>query len=183
MLLLKIPPVEYYDEETDLFSYSGERTIQLEHSLISISKWESRWHKPYLAERQPTREESIDYIRCMTITPNVSDEEYERIEDAQMAEVSAYILNPMSATEVSKRQRKEGVARKKESVTSEKIYSWMIGLNIPLECQKWHLNRLFALIDLCDAQNSPPKKKSKRELLEENKALNQARRAQANSKG
>ena len=76
MLLLKIPPVEYYDEENDLFSYSGERTIQLEHSLISISKWESRWHKPYLAEAQRTREESIDYIRCMTITPNVPDEEY-----------------------------------------------------------------------------------------------------------
>lgn len=183
MLLLKIPPVEYYDEDTDLFSYSGERTIQLEHSLISISKWESKWHKPYLADTKHSREESIDYIRCMTITPNVSDEEYERIGDTQMEEVTAYILNPMSATETPKRQRKEGAAIKKSSVTSEKIYSWMIGLNIPLECQKWHLNRLFALIDLCDAQNSPPKKKSKRELLEENKALNQARRAQANSKG
>ena len=183
MLLLKIPPVEYYDEENDLFSYSGERTIQLEHSLISISKWESRWHKPYLAEERRTMEESIDYIRCMTITPNVPDEEYQRIGDAQMDEVSAYILDPMSATEVSRRQKKEGVARRKDVVTSEKIYSWMIGLNIPLECQKWHLNRLFALIELCDAQNAPPKKKSKRELIEENKALNQARRAQANSKG
>ena len=100
-----------------------------------------------------------------------------------MAEVTAYILDPMSATEISRRQRKEGAARRKDAVTSEKIYSWMIGLNIPLECQKWHLNRLFALIELCDAQNSPQKKKSKRELLEENKALNQARRAQANSKG
>ena len=180
MLRITIPAVEKFDEAKGEFIYSAERTLQLEHSLISLSKWESKWCKPFLSKDGFTVEETIDYIKCMTITQNVPPEVYDNITNEIIQEVSAYIEAPMTATWFSK---EHGGPPSRETVTSELIYYWMIALQIPFECEKWHLNRLLTLIRVCNVKNTPPKKRSKRDIMSRNKALNEARRQQLNTNG
>ena len=179
MLKVTIPSIELYDERINEFFTTKEQTIQIEHSLVSLSKWESKWGKPFLTKEEKTHEESIDYIRCMTITQNVDDNVYKLIGQGIIEEVSRYIEAPMTAT-VFNTENKNG---SREIITAEIIYYWMIALNIPFECQKWHLNRLLALIKVCDIKNTPSKKMSKREIMERNRSLNLARREALNTKG
>ena len=179
MLKVTIPSVEFYDERINEFFTTKEQTIQIEHSLVSLSKWESKWGKPFLTKEEKTHEESIDYIRCMTITQNVDDNDYKLIGQGIIEEISRYIEAPMTAT-VFNTENKNG---SREIITAEIIYYWMIALNIPFECQKWHLNRLLALIKVCDIKNTPSKKMSKREIMDRNRSLNLARREALNTKG
>ena len=178
MLLLTIPPIEMFNEKTSEFVYSKETKISLEHSLVSLSKWESRWNKPFLSKDNKTLEETIDYIRCMTITQNVDPEVYFRLTDENINTINKYIESPMTATTFS-----DNGHSSREIITSELIYYWMISLNIPMECQKWHLNRLLTLIRVCNIKNAPAKKMSRREIMNRNAALNAARRKQLNTKG
>lgn len=182
MLQLKIQlSPEMWDSGAGAFIPPKYRTITLEHSLVSLSKWESKWCKPFLDDkRKMTTEESIDYIRCMTLTQNVPPDTYDYISDENIDEVTKYITAPMTATWFT--DEKKG-GRNREIVTSELIYYWMISLNIPLDCQKWHLNRLMTLIRVCNVKNAPPKKMSKRATASKYAALNAARRQQYNSKG
>lgn len=183
MLTITIPAVELWDEAKQEFvGLQKEQTIQLEHSLISISKWESKWCKAFLTNKQKTREEMLDYVRCMTITPNVDPDIYKYLSNENILEINKYIEAPMTATCISEDKASKGGSR--EVVTSELIYYWMIALQIPLdECQKWHLNRLLTLIKVCNVKNQPPKKTSKKDLLNRNAALNAARRKQFNTTG
>ena len=178
MLLLTIPPIEMFNEKTSEFVYSKETKISLEHSLVSLSKWESRWNKPFLSKDNKTLEETIDYIRCMTITQNVDPEVYFRLTDENINTINKYIESPMTATTFS-----DNGHSSREIITSELIYYWMISLNIPMECQKWHLNRLLTLIRVCNIKNQPPKQMGKQELMRRNAAINEARRKKLNSKG
>lgn len=180
MLEIVIPEIEMYDEKENQFFYTKRYTLQLEHSLLSLSKWESRWCKPFLSKTTMTIEESIDYIRCMTLTQNVDPAAYSYIRNPVMQEVTKYIEAPMTATVFSKTTNHK---LNREIVTAEIIYYWMIALGIPFECQKWHLNRLLTLINVCNIKNHPQKKMSKRELFEKNRALNAARRGNLNSSG
>lgn len=180
MLTITIPAVEMFDEKTQEFFTTKEQTLQLEHSLVSLSKWESKWCKVFLSKEEKTSEETIDYIRCMTITQNVDPNVYNRLTRSNIQEINKYIEAPMTATTFYNDDQK---GRGRETVTSELIYYWMIALNIPMECQKWHLNRLLTLIRVCNIKNSPPKKMSRREIMNRNAALNAARRKQLNSKG
>ena len=179
MLTLTIPSIEQWDEANERFVWTKEYTLQLEHSLVSLSKWESKWQKPFLSKEERTSEESIDYIRCMTITQNVEPEAYKYITSENIKAVTDYLEAPMTATTF--RDEKKGLNR--EIVTAEVIYYWMVTLNIPFECQKWHLNKLIALIKVCDLKSQPPKKMSKRENMSRQAALNAARRRSTNSKG
>ena len=180
MLQITIPSVEEYDEVNNEFTVSKECVLQLEHSLVSLSKWESKWHKPFLIKGDKTNEESIDYIRCMTVTQNVSPEVYDHITQVIINEVVAYIEAPMTATTFS--QNDKNIVNR-EVITAEIIYYWMVALNIPFECQKWHLNRLLTLINVCNIKNQPPKKMSKAEMFSRNRALNEARRRTLNTPG
>lgn len=180
MIQITIPSVELWDEENQVFITSKEYTLQLEHSLVSISKWESKWNKVFLSKEDKTYEETIDYIKCMTITQNIPDEAYRYITENNIKQIEEYISAPMTATWFAK-EKTTGIPR--EKVTSELIYYWMISLNIPFECQKWHLNRLLTLIRVCNVKNTPPKKMSKRSLMQRNAALNAARRKQYNTTG
>lgn len=182
MLQITVPAVEFYDEIKEEFITAKEQTLQLEHSLVSLSKWEETWNKAFLGKQEKSREESLDYIRCMTITKNVDPEVYGRLTEKNIQEINDYISKPMTAVYFADDKDKNGRSSR-EVVTSEVIYYWMISLNIPFECQKWHLNKLLALIKVCNIKNSPPKKRSKRELMSQNAALNAARRKQLNSKG
>ena len=180
MLQITIPAVEQWDESVQEFVYSKPQTLQLEHSLISLSKWESKWHKPFLSKTEKTTEETIDYIRCMTLTQNVKPEVYSNLSVENILQVNEYIENPMTATTfIEDRDGKKS----REIVTAELIYYWMISLNIPVEFEKWHLNRLLTLIRVCNIKNQPPKKSSRREIMSRNAALNAARKRQLNTNG
>ena len=180
MLRITIPAAELWDEEQQQFVSTKEQTLQLEHSLVSLSKWESKWCKAFLSKNDKTAEETLDYVKCMTITPNVDPNVYNFLTPENIVEINAYIQAPMTATYFRDDKTAKG---SREVVTAELIYYWMIALNIPFECQKWHLNRLLALVKVCNIKNSPPKKYSKRELASRNAALNAARRKQLNTTG
>ena len=180
MLRITIPPFELFDSASNQFIQVKEQTLQLEHSLVSLSKWEAKWHKPFLSKEDKTNEEIIDYIRCMTITQNVDPMVYAGLTNSIMDEISAYINDSNTATWF-KDEHKAG--RSREIITSEVIYWWMIALNIPPEYQKWHLNRLLTLIRVCNEKNNPPKKMSRKELARQNRSLNEARKRALNTHG
>lgn len=180
MLRLVIPATEMYDEVKGEFVYAKEQTLQLEHSLVSLSKWESKWCKPFYSKKEKTLEETLDYIKCMTLTQNVNPEVYNQLTTTNIEEINQYIGAPMTATYFSD-NKVNGMSR--EQITAELIYYWMISLNIPFECQKWHLNRLITLIRVCSIKNAPPKKMSKNEIMNRNRALNAQRRQQLNTRG
>lgn len=180
MLRITIPSTEVYDEKTNRFFYTKETTLTLEHSLVSLSKWESRWKKPFLTKDDKTVVEIIDYIKCMTLTQNVNPTIYNFLTQENIDRVIAYIGDTMTATWFSKM---EPTKQSSEQVTSELIYYWMVALNIPFECQKWHLNRLFTLIRICNIKNQPPKKMSQTEIMNRYARQNAARRKKLHSKG
>ena len=181
MLRLTIPLTpEEWDEEKEEFIPSKVTTLQLEHSLVSISKWESKWHKAFLSNKDMTDEETLDYIKCMTLTQNVNPDVYEHLTADNILEIQEYIKNPMTATVFS--DRKAGKPSR-EIITSELIYYWMSALQIPFECQKWHINRLLTLIRIHNIKNSPPKKRGERETARSYAAMNAARRKQLNTRG
>lgn len=180
MLKIVIPATEQFDNATGTFLNTKEQTLQLEHSLVSLSKWESKWQKPFLSNEPKTLEESIDYIRCMTLTQNVSPDIYTVIPPNVIQEVSAYIDAPMTATTFNRNGNQRGGH---EIITAEIIYYWMIVSGIPFECQKWHLNRLLTLINVCAVKNQKPQKIPRSEQLARNRALNAARRKRFNTRG
>ena len=182
MLLITIPAEESWDDSKEEFVITRNAiTLQLEHSLVSLAKWESKWHKAFLSRNQKTADEILDYIKCMTITQNVNPETYNYLTKDNITQIQEYIDDPMTATFISENNNNSKGSR--ETVTAELIYYWMITSNIPVEFQKWHLNRLLTLIKVCGIKNSPPKKMSKRDIMRRNSAMNAARRKQLNSRG
>ena len=179
-LKIFIPEKEFYDAENNEFITVKETVLTLEHSLISITNWESKWHKPYLSKEEKTKEEIIDYIRCMTLTPKVDPIVYRCLTNDILNEIIEYIKNPMTATTITNKDKKIS----KELITNELIYYWMSELGIPFDpCQKWHLNRLFTLIEVCAIKKQPPKKMSKKDIMRRNSALNAQRRAKHHTRG
>lgn len=180
MLRITISIEEQWDEVAEKFIPAKEQTLQLEHSLVSLSKWESKWCKSFL-KNEKTDEEILDYVRCMTITQNVDPDIYNHLSSENIKQINEYISAPMTATKFFDTNPQKGTHR--ETITAELIYYWMIIFNIPFECQKWHLNRLLTLIEVCDRKNRPTKKMSRNEILQRNAALNRARREKLNTKG
>lgn len=184
MLKIIIPGDEQWDPGKEEFVQSRkDQPLQLEHSLVSISKWESKWCKPFLRKEPMTDEEIADYVRCMTLTQNVDPEVYRYLTSENIEQVNQYINAPMTATWFTEEKNSRRKGNGGEQVTSELIYYWMIALNIPPEYQKWHLNRLLTLIRVCNTKNQPAKKMNKRDILKRNAALNEARRQQLNTRG
>ena len=179
MLAITIPSIELFDERTQEFVITKEYKLQLEHSLVSIAKWEAKWHKPFLVKAERSSEEILDYIRCMTITQNIPDDAFKYLTNENIIAINNYIESPMTATVFGK-QEKSG---SKEIMTTEMIYYYMIACGIPFECQKWHFNRLITLINICNIKSQPPVKMNKRDLTARNKRLNQERRQRMNTKG
>lgn len=176
MLQITVPAKQIYDELTQTFIYTKEQTLTLEHSLVSLSKWESRWCKPFLTDKDKTSEETIDYIKCMTLTQNVNPYVYYAIDNDIVRQVQNYIDAPMTATwfNDTKTNKKDN-----EQLTNELLYYYMFSLGINMKCEKWHLNRLITLIRVYEAKNQKPKPMTP----EEQAALNAARRKKLNSKG
>jgi hypothetical protein len=183
MLEILVKKQELFNNDTNKFiNISKDTTICLEHSLVSISKWESKWHKPFLSKEKKTNEEIIDYIKCMTITQNIPNEVYSCLSNENFIEVNSYIENSMTATTFYSFGKCKKLSS--EVITSELIYYWMVSNNIPFECQKWHLNRLLTLIRICNNKNSASNNKMpKKDVAREYAAINAARKAKFNTKG
>jgi len=186
MLTITIPGVEVWDEAKQEFGSTKSQMLCLEHSLVSISKWESVWHKPFIGQTKRTVEETVSYIKCMTTTQNVDPKAYMMLTKDNLEDVSKYIDDSMTATWFVERKDIGTPPKNKEQVTSELIYYWMIALEIPFECQRWHLNRLLTLIRICNIKNNAGQKKGKknpREILSQNAAINAARRKELGTTG
>lgn len=190
-LKLVIKPKEGWDETKQEFVETKGITLCLEHSLVSLSKWESKYKRPYLKkDDKKTDEEIIEYIKCMTITQNVDDNVYSLLSVDDLKKINEYITDPMTATwfnENTPNNNQPQRRTKQEQITSELVYYWMFSYRIPMQCEKWHLNRLLTLIrifSIKDAEaNGKTNKMSKRDILSQNRALNAARRQALNSKG
>ena len=180
MLKITIPGVEEWDEERQVFLTTKETVLSLEHSLVSVSKWESKWHKHFIGNDNLTPEMLIDYVRCMTLTQNVDPDVYYAINDELMDEIVNYIKDSHTATWFSESNEKK---YSRDIITSEIVYYWMIALNIPMECQKWHLNRLLTLIRVCNEKNQPEKKMSPAEVMRRNREINEQRKRALGTKG
>ena len=180
MLKIETPETELWDEYNQRFILVKKQTLFLEHSLISLSRWESNWEKPFLKRNdKKTLVETIDYVRCMTINNNVDPNVYRVLTADNINNINAYVNAKKTATIVYEdKHRSTG-----ETVTSELIYYWMVSLGIPFECQKWHLNRLLTLIRVCNVKNSPGKKMGRNALLNRYASLNKKRREAMHSNG
>lgn len=179
MKTIVIPETERYDEETCEFVLINKQELQIEHSLISLSKWEEKWHKSFLATKEKTAIEWLDYFQCMTLTKNVDPIVYFNITDEIAQEIYEYINDPMTATVITDLNRKPN----KEIMTAEVIYYYMIALGIPFECRKWHLNKLMTLIAVCSIKNDAGKKMSKKDTINKYAELNRQRKKKYNTKG
>lgn len=180
MLTIVVPETEFFNEATNEFVYYKEQTLNLEHSLLSITKWEAKWKKPFLHTKDKTVEQAIDYVRCMTINKNVDAAIYLNLSKEVVNRINQYIEDPMTATTFPNENKKKSG----EIVTSELIYFWMLNYGIPFECEKWHLNHLLALIKVCSIKSqSSEKKMSNAEKLARYRDINKARRQALNTKG
>ena len=179
--IITVPEQEFFNNETNEFYTIKSTTFKIEHSLVAIAKWESKWHIAFLDDKvEKTPEMMIDYIRCMTISQNVDPKIYDHLPQTVIAEINDYIGDPMTATTFN--DMNKGVNRG-EFVTNELVYYWMIAQNIPLECEKWHFNRLMTLIRICGEKNKDPKKMNRRDILNRKRSLNEARKRAHNTRG
>lgn len=179
MLIITVPGVELFDEVSKEFKTTTDFVLDIEHSLVSLSKWESKYEKPFLGREQKTNAEVIGYIQCMTLTPDVPSEVYRRLSSENLEAVNTYINAKMTATWFA--EDKSKISR--EVITAEVIYYWIISANVPLECETWHLNRLFTLIRVISEKNAPKKKMSMNEIAARNHSINEQRRAQLGTRG
>lgn len=180
MLPIHIPGGELWDEENNLFQKIPKRTVMLEHSLLSISEWESKWHKPFLSKEEKTTEETYDYIRCMCVSHDLLTAEIRALPEDETKRINDYITDSMTATTFSRNNQ----SNSREIITSEVIYYMMIRFGIPFDpCQKWHINRLLTLVRICAIKEGSEKKMGRNEILAQNAMLNAQRRAAMHSKG
>lgn len=180
MLKIIIKSEELYDESYNTFTDIEGFELELEHSLLSLSKWESKFQKPFLSAGEMSTDEIIYYVMCMIITPNITEKMVHDSSDQIFGPVNEYINSPESATTFGNLPKKTGPA---EVITSELIYYWLVMFSIPFECESWHLNRLFSLIRICNVKNQPAKKMGRNELAQRNRELNERRKAELGTKG
>ena len=180
MLKIIVPGDEFFDEETEQFTTVGDVVLELEHSLVSLSKWESEFEKAFLGPAEKTSEEVIGYVKAMTLTPDVPSEVFSRLTAQNFNDVNSYIESKQSATTFGVMPETKG---KGEIVTGELIYYWLVAFQIPFECEEWHLNRLFSLIRICNIKSGKQKKMSKTQIAQRNRELNAQRREQLGTAG
>lgn len=181
MLQITIPEREFWDEEKEEFVYIKEHKLRLEHSLVSISKWETKWHKAWFGKREKTNEEIYDYVRCMTLDQNVKPEVYKALTRQNFDEIMEYLKDSMTSIKFPDTPAK---SKSKDTVTSELIRFWMVSYNAPIEYEKWHINKLMAFLRVCSMKSGNDNKKvNKAALRSRNAAINERNKALLHTKG
>lgn len=183
MLTITVPGCEVYDEVKNEFRTTKDQVLNLEHSLVSLSKWESKWHKAFIGDDTKTNEQMIDYVRCMTLTQNVNPIVYNSFTKENWEQIYKYIEDPMTATTIKSVPGETQRVLKREIITSELIYYYMVAYGIPWEAQKWHLNRLVMLIRVCSEKEKKQKKMSKKDVAANYASLNASRKAKLGTRG
>lgn len=171
---------ESFNDETQTFETINDVSLDLEHSLLSISKWESKFEKPFLGPGKKSSDELFEYIKAMVLTSDVDLDVLNKCSQKNLDLIQEYIDSSQSATTFGVMPERRGPG---EVITAELIYYWIVSFNIPFECQTWHLNRLFALIRICNIKNSKPKRMSRNEIAQRNRDLNAKRKAELGTKG
>ena len=180
MLQIQIQATRLYNETTDKYTHVPAQTLKLEHSLLSVRKWESKWHKSYMnSASKLTTEENLDYVRCMCVNQASSPDAFRCLTKRDLNAIRAYIDEPMTAVKF----RSDDNKKRRRVITAETVYGWMVSYGIPFECEKWHLNQLMALIEVCSRQNAPKQKQNKDAIGLQWAAINRARRAKTGSRG
>lgn len=184
MLTIVVPGVDSFNNETNTFETVGDVTLQLEHSLASLSKWETEWQTPFLTKQEKTSEQTLSYIQAMTLTPDVDPEVFRRLSNDNYEAIREYIQAKMTATWFAEVNQPPN----REIITAEIIYYWMFSMQIPIDCENWHLNRLLTLIRVFDAKNQKHQtnqrpKRSAAAIAAERRQINAANRAKYNSRG
>lgn len=180
MLKIIVGSTEMFDDVKQEFTAEGGFVLELEHSLASLSKWESEFEKPFLGQEEKTTEEVFGYIKAMTLTPDVPDEVFQKLSEENVKAINVYIDKKMTATWF---REEPGASQNREIVTAEVIYFWMTQFQIPFTCENWHLNRLMTLIRVCNNKSQKPKKMSRNEIAARNRQLNAERRARLKTRG
>lgn len=188
MLKVTLKGGELWDPVEELFYYPKKQEITIEHSLVSLSKWESKWKTYFVGNTDITVAQFVDYVRCMTITQNVDPELYKCLynDPDTIKKIADYMADPMTATTINEAALKLSGGNRlisSKRTTSELIYYWMTALNIPFECQKWHLNRLLTLIKVASIESQPPKKMGKADAMRQQSSINAMRKAQHHTRG
>lgn len=179
MLIVDVPAIEYFDEVTGEFGQIKPISLRMEHSLVSMSKWEARWRKPFMTKEPKTYEELVDYFDCMTLTSGVDPRVYRALGNATVDAICKYIDADLSATTI----RDQGRGSTRQIITTEQIYWFMFAYGIPIDCQKWHVSRLMKLLRIAGEYNKPQKKMSRKEIMARNHALNEARKKKLGTRG
>lgn len=181
MLTIVIPGDESWDDESEKFRYDDGVVLEFEHSLVSVSKWEARYHKLFLTDDSKSNEEMVGYLECMLVTPGVSPETLERLTEDDIRRIDEYINNPMTGSVVSSIDQPG--PKSSERISSELVYFWMSQFQIDMECEHWHLNRLFTLIKIHHAKTQKPKKMSRKSHAQQMAEVNAQRRAKMGTNG
>lgn len=181
MLTITLQGDELWDEDAEVFRYTEGLTLEFEHSLVSLSKWEAKYHKLFLTKDEKTEEEMVGYIKAMLLTPGVTDEDLNRLTEKEVLEINDYINDPMTGSTVNELHQQ--ASRTSERLSSELIYFWMSQYQIPVQCENWHLNRLFTLIKIHYAKSQKPKKVPRHEQARSMAELNAARKAKLGTSG
>jgi len=180
MLTIVIEAMDLFDEESNTFSRSEEIVMEMEHSLLSLSKWESKYQKPFLTKDEKSKKEIFDYLKAMVVTPGVDLDALYTLPNEKLIQIQEYIDSKESATTFGELPDHRGP---NEVITSELIYFWMFSFQIPIQCETWHLNRLFSLIRIFGIKNSKPKKMSAQEVAMRNREINEQRRRELGTRG
>lgn len=180
MLKLRVQSKEWFDEKKSEFITFDGADLELEHSLKAIREWEGKWERPFFSDKQMTKAEFIDYVRCMTLN-KVDKLAYLSLSNANVREIQKYLEKKHTATWFSNKQNTP--KRRNETVTAELVYYWMTELGIPYTCESWNFNTLMTLIEVCNRKNAKPSKRNSSDILSEQAKLNAERRKRLNTKG
>jgi hypothetical protein len=172
MLTITVLGEEHWDQENEKFVYPDSFKLELEHSLVSLSKWESKWEVPFLGEKPKTTEMVLDYIECMILTPDPPADWISKLSKENIEEITAYFDSKQSATWFNDHHPEPKTG---ETITSELVYYWLDICDIDWQAQYWHLNRLLTLVKIHTVKQAKPKPMSRSEMLRRRRALNKQR--------